>query len=83
MIRSLEETQGQDEVTFLVLFLLEEIKNPKSIWKPYLDMLPRQLPGIAFRYWSKNKDFESEVRSMPIVGKFQLLRKDCRLVYCT
>ena len=26
---------------FLAVFLLRERKNPSSVWKPYIDMLPR------------------------------------------
>jgi hypothetical protein len=68
MIRTIEEKHGQDEITFMILFLLDELKNPNSAWKPYLDLLPRQLPGLAFRYWTKNKAFENGVKTMPIIG---------------
>jgi hypothetical protein len=81
MIRSIEEKHGQDEVTFMVLFLIEELKNPNSLWKPYLDLLPRQLPGVASRYWTKNKVFEKEVRTMPIIGRLNFLIKERLLIY--
>jgi hypothetical protein len=68
LIKSLEEQYGYDDYTNFVFYLLHEMSNKESQWKPYLDLLPRQLTTIAFKYWDKKSWVEDELLHTPILS---------------
>lgn len=83
LIKSLEEQFGYDDYTNFVFYLLHEMNNKDSVWKPYLDLLPRQPTSIAFKYWDKKFWIEEELINTPILSKINfnltIFRKDHRL----
>ena len=69
-MKELEKTRGYDEYTNIALFLIHEINNPSSKFKPYLDILPRKLNSLAFKYWDESDKIEKEFENnMPIIRK--------------
>ena len=81
-VNDLESKFGYDEYTNLALFLLNEIGNKDSIFKPYLgkylyylDILPREPTSIAFKYWDYNI-IEKELPNMPIISNFILIQEE-------
>jgi hypothetical protein len=84
LIRQIEAEFGFDDYFNLVFYLLHEMNNPDSKWKPYLDLLPRQPTSIAFKYWERKTWIEEELVNTPILSKILLLfiffiRKNCGL----
>lgn len=81
LFTELESKYGYDDYTNLAFYLLNEIGNKDSIFKPYLgklsivkkDILPRQPLGAAFKYWSFANEFEKEVPNMPIISNFYFI----------
>jgi hypothetical protein len=69
IIKGLEETYGYDDYTNMVFYLLHEMNNKDSEWKPYLDLLPHQPTSIAFKYWDKKAWIEDELIHTPILSK--------------
>ena len=72
-IKIVEETFGYDDYTNMVFFLLHEMSNKDSVWKPYLDLLPRQPTSIAYKYWEKKNWIEGEVINTPILSNLNFL----------
>lgn len=69
-IRNLEEKYGFDDYLNIIFYLLHEMSNPNSHWKPYLDILPRQPESIAFNYWKRKIHIEEELLNTPILSNF-------------
>lgn len=67
-VRNLEEKYGFDDYLNIVFYLLHEIANPASRWKPYLDVLPRQPESIAFNYWLRKGPIEEELLNTPVLS---------------
>ena len=79
-IKNLEQTFGYDDYTNMVFFLLHEMSNKESQWKPYLDLLPHQLTSIVYKYWTKKTWIEEELINTPTLSKFVcnlFFRKNC------
>ncbi len=72
LIKSLEEEYGWDDYLKLVFYLINEIANPESQWKPYLDLLPRQPDSIAFDFWKRKLPIEEEFMHLPILSKINI-----------
>ena len=68
LIKSIEQEFGYDDYTNFVFYLLHEMNNKESKWKPYLDLLPRQPTSIAFKYWDKKFWTEEEILNTPILS---------------
>ena len=71
IIKELETKYGYDDYTNMVFYLLHEMNNKESQWKPYLDLLPRQPTSVAFKYWDKKNWIEGELVNTPILSKFK------------
>lgn len=69
-VKNLEEKYGYDDYVNMLFFLLHEMGNPQSEWKPYLDILPRQIDSIAFNYWKRKQPIEEELLNTPILSNF-------------
>jgi hypothetical protein len=69
MIKSLEETFGYDDYTNMVFYLLHEMSEKDSQWKPYLDLLPHQPTSVAFNYWARKTWIEEELANTPTLSK--------------
>jgi len=68
VIKKLESLHGYDDYTNILFYLLHEIHNKNSEWKPYLDLLPRQPTSIAYKYWERKDWIEDELINMPILS---------------
>jgi hypothetical protein len=73
IIKVLEEKYGYNDYVNLVFFLLNEMSNPESQWKPYLDLLPRRPASIAFKYWERKSWIEDELLHVPILSNTLLI----------
>lgn len=60
------EINGFDDYMNILIIFLEEFFNPESKFKPYFDILPRQLLTLAFKYWDRSKVIEKEIGQFPI-----------------
>ena len=60
---------GYNDYANIVFYLMNELANPESEWKPYLDILPRQIKTPAFKYWEKKAWLEEELLNIPILSK--------------
>ena len=69
-VRNLEEKYGYDDYLNMLFYLVNEMGNPESQWKPYLDILPRQIDSIAFNYWKRKIPVEEEFIHTPILSIF-------------
>ena len=69
IIKGLEETYGYDDYTNMVFYLLHEMSNQDSQWKPYLDLLPHQLTSVVFQYWTRKTWVEEELANTPTLSK--------------
>jgi len=67
-VKSLEEQYGFDDYLNMAFYILHEISNPESKWKPYLDILPRQPNSLAFDYWKRKTPIEEEFINTPILS---------------
>jgi len=73
-VKSLEQKYGYDDSLNMAFYLLHEIGNPESKWKPYLDLLPRKPESFAFNYWNRKAPIEEELLNTPVLSKlFNLL----------
>jgi len=72
-VKSLEEKYGIDDSLNLAFYLLNEIGNPESKWKPYLDILPRKPESMAFQYWERKAPIEEELLNTPVLSNFIFL----------
>jgi len=73
-VKSLEATYGYDDALNIVFFLLHEMGNPESKWKPYLDVLPRKPESLAFKYWDRKAPIEEELLNTPVLSNlYELL----------
>jgi hypothetical protein len=81
VIKKLESLHGYDDYTNLLFYLLHEIHNKNSEWKPYIDLLPRQPTSIAYKYWERKDWIEDELLNTPILSNRKYLqnfiRKNC------
>jgi hypothetical protein len=78
LIKDLEKQYGYNDYVNLVFYLLHEMNNPQSEWKPYLDILPRQLDTLAYKYWDKKQWIEEELMRTPILSNILIYsRKNC------
>jgi hypothetical protein len=68
-VKELEENFGYDDNLNMVLFLVHEMGNSKSEWKPYLDVLPRKVDTLAFNYWKRKAPIEEEILHTPFLSK--------------
>lgn len=68
-VKDLEETYGYDDLLNMVLYLVHEMGNPESEFKPYFDILPRQLDNLAFKYWERKGPIEEELIHTPFLSK--------------
>lgn len=68
-VKSLEETYGYDDTLNMVFYLVHEMGNPESKWKPYLDILPRKPENFAFNYWDRKAPIEEELLNTPVLSK--------------
>ena len=69
VIKGVEQIYGYDDYTNMLFYLLHEIDNKDSQWKPYVDLLPRQLTSVVFKYWDKKNWVEEELIRTPILSK--------------
>ncbi len=69
LIKNLEETYGYDDYTNMVFYLLHEMSNKDSQWKPYLDLLPHQFTSVVFNYWNRKTWIEEELANTPTLSK--------------
>lgn len=67
-VKELEEQYGYDDYLNMVLFLVHEMANEKSEWKPYFDVLPRKIDTLAFNYWDRKTPIEEEMLHTPILS---------------
>jgi hypothetical protein len=68
-VRELETNYGYDDFLNIVLFLVHEMGNAESQWKPYLDILPRKVDTLAFNYWKRKAPIEEEILHTPFLSK--------------
>ncbi len=68
-IHEMEETFGYDDITNYVIWLISEIHNPESKWKPYLDLLPLKPAGLVADYWTNKTWIEQELKHTSIPKK--------------
>jgi hypothetical protein len=68
-LKEVEETFGFDDVTNFALYLIYEIHNPDSKWKPYLDILYSSPVSLIEDYWNNKKWVESELKNTSIPKK--------------
>lgn len=68
-IHELEETFGYDDIANYVIWLISEIHNPESKWKPYLDILPIKPAGLVADYWTNKAWIEQELKHTSIPKK--------------
>jgi hypothetical protein len=68
-LSDLQKTYGYDDHLNMVLYLVHEMGNPDSFWKPYLDILPRQIDNLAFKYWDRKVPIEEELLHTPFLSK--------------
>jgi len=73
VIKEIEEVYGYDDYTNFVFYLLHEMSNKYSQWKPYLDLLPRQPTSLAFKYAEKKNWVEAELLHTPILSTINLI----------
>jgi hypothetical protein len=69
LIKNLEQTYGYDDYTNMVFYILHEMNNKDSQWKPYLDLLPNQLTSVVFKYWTRKTWIEEELINTPTLSK--------------
>jgi hypothetical protein len=72
LIKALEEQYGYDDYTNMLFYLLHEMNNKDSEWKPYLDLLPRQLTTPVFKYLDKKTWIEEELINTPVLSKIYI-----------
>ena len=72
VIKKVESVYGFDDYTNILFYLLHEMNNKNSEWKPYLDLLPRQPTSIAFKYWERKSWIEDELLNTPILSKLNI-----------
>ena len=68
-VKSLEEKYGYDDTLNMAFYLLNEMGNPDSQWKAYLDILPRKPESFAFNYWERKAFIEEELLNTPVLSK--------------
>lgn len=68
-VKNLETNFGYDDYLNIVLYLVHEMGNPNSQWKPYLDILPRKIDNLAFNYWERKVPIEEEILHTPFLSK--------------
>lgn len=71
-VKTLEQKYGYDDMVNMAFYLLHEMGNPESKWKPYLDILPRKPESFAFNYWDRKGPIEEELLNTPVLSKFFL-----------
>jgi hypothetical protein len=69
IIKKVEERYGWDDYVNLIFYLLHEMKDPNSEWKPYLDLLPRQPTTLAYKYWERKKFIEEKLHGTATLSK--------------
>jgi hypothetical protein len=69
VIKKLEAVHGFDDYVNVLFYLLHEMNNKNSQWKPYLDLLPRQPTSLAFKYWERKSWIEEELLNTPFLSK--------------
>ena len=70
-MKKLESKYGFDDYTNLLFYLLLEMNNPTSNWKPYLDLLPRQPTTLAYKFWERKEFIEAELFRTPPLSKIK------------
>lgn len=73
LMKVLEEKYGYNDYVNMVFYLLLEMGNPESQWRPYLDILPRRPSSISFKYWEKKSWLEDELLHVPILSNILLI----------
>ena len=68
-VKELETNYGYDDFLNMVLYLVHEMGNSESQWKPYLDILPRKIDNLAFNYWDRKTPIEEELLQTPFLSK--------------
>jgi hypothetical protein len=71
LLKVVEEEFGYDDYTNFLFYLLHEMNNKDSVWRPYLDLLPKQPTSIAFKYWDKKSWIEDELLHTPILSNIE------------
>jgi hypothetical protein len=68
LIKKAEQERGYSDYTNNIFYLLHEMDNPSSQWKPYLDLLPRQPSSLLFNYWKIRGPIEEELPHTPVLS---------------
>ena len=68
-VRDLENDYGYNDFLNMVLYLIHEMGNSNSQWKPYLDILPRKVITLAYKYWDRKSGIEEELLHTPFLSK--------------
>jgi hypothetical protein len=69
LMKELEQKYGYDEMTYLVIILIEEYFNEKSHWRPYLDVLPKIPTTPVYNYWNNSEWLEPELIGTTVLRK--------------
>jgi len=73
-----ESKYGFDDFTNLIIYLIEEMHNPDSKWRPYLDIIPRNPVSICHNYWNISRAVEPEILQLPIASISLLTHRENR-----
>lgn len=69
LIKDLEQKFGYDELTYLIIVIIDEYFNAESFWRPYLDILPRIPSSPIYNYWENSKWLEPELIGTTVLRK--------------
>ena len=69
LVKSLEAKYGHDELTYLVIIMIDEYYNPNSYWREYIDVLPKIPNSPIYNYWDRSSTLEPELMGTTILRK--------------
>lgn len=69
LVKELEKKYGYDELTYLVIILIDEYYNSDSFWRPYLDIFPRIPSSPIYDYWNNSSWLEPELMGTTVLRK--------------
>lgn len=68
-IKEMQEKYGYDEQTFFAIFIISEYYNSNSLFRPYLDILPKKPSTLAFDYWNRKSIIEAHLAGTLVLQK--------------
>lgn len=68
-VNKLLEKYDYDEITYLIIIILDEYYNPQSKWREYLDILPKLPKSPVLLYLNNSKKIDAEINGTTILRK--------------